>query len=47
MLVIVKLGIQLRMMLTPVNNPLPGFKQSLPVVFCGLYPIDADDYDVT
>jgi GTP-binding protein LepA len=30
----------------PVNNPLPGFKQSLPVVFCGLYPIDADDYDV-
>ena len=21
----------------PVNNPLPGFKQSVPVVFCGLY----------
>ena len=30
----------------PVSQPLPGFKPSIPVVFCGLYPIDADDYDV-
>ncbi|MEE2694861.1 MAG: translation elongation factor 4 [Pseudomonadota bacterium] len=30
----------------PTDNPLPGFKQTMPVVFCGLYPIDADDYDL-
>ena len=25
--------------------PLPGFKPHLPVVFCGLFPVDADDFD--
>jgi len=30
----------------PTDNPLPGFKRMTPVVFCGLYPIDADDYDL-
>lgn len=26
-------------------EPLPGFKPSVPVVFCGLFPVDAADFD--
>ena len=29
----------------PAAEPLPGFKPSIPVVWCGLYPVDADDFD--
>ncbi|BBK44635.1 elongation factor 4 [Allostella vacuolata] len=29
----------------PAAEPLPGFKPSVPVVFCGLFPIDAADYE--
>jgi len=29
----------------PTDNPLPGFKPSVPVVFCGLFPVDASDFD--
>jgi len=27
------------------EKPLPGFKPSIPVVFCGLFPVDANDFD--
>ncbi|NKB50572.1 MAG: elongation factor 4 [Alphaproteobacteria bacterium] len=29
----------------PVEAPLPGFKPSVPVVFCSLFPADAADYE--
>jgi GTP-binding protein LepA len=29
----------------PTAEPLPGFKPSVPVVWCGLYPVDADDFE--
>ncbi len=28
----------------PANEPLPGYKEALPVVFSGLYPVDNEDY---
>ncbi|MBI1393649.1 MAG: elongation factor 4 [Alphaproteobacteria bacterium] len=29
----------------PAAQPLPGFKPSVPVVFCGIFPVDANEFD--
>jgi GTP-binding protein LepA len=29
----------------PTDAPLPGFKEVQPVVFCGLFPVDANDFE--
>lgn len=29
----------------PADEPLPGYKAAIPMVFCGLYPIDTEQYE--
>ena len=28
----------------PASEPLPGYKKAVPMVYCGLYPVDSEDY---
>tara|TARA_B100000686_G_scaffold40836_1_gene42132 strand:+ start:269 stop:2077 length:1809 start_codon:yes stop_codon:yes gene_type:complete len=39
-----KVGDTLCDLSNPIDKPLPGFKPSKPVVFCGLFPVDNSEY---
>ncbi len=38
-------GETVTMLAQPANEPLPGYRDPKPMVFCGLYPIDGDDFE--
>ena len=40
----VKVGDTITSTTQPAKEPLPGYRNLNPVVFCGLYPVDNDDY---
>jgi GTP-binding protein LepA len=39
-----RVGDTLTLATNPAPAPLPGYKQAVPMVYCGLYPINADEY---
>ena len=39
-----KVGDTITLVKNPTNEPLPGFKPSVPVVFSSIFPVDASDY---
>ena len=41
----VHVGDTVTSVLTPADAPLAGYRKLNPMVYCGLYPSDADDYD--
>src|SRR6476469_9506917 len=41
----VKIGATITLQKYPASEPLPGFKLITPVVFAGIYPIDATDFE--
>ena len=40
----VKIGDTMTLALNPATEPLPGYQDVKPMVFCGLYPIQANDF---
>src|SRR5438270_6638816 len=39
-----RVGDTLTVKANPATEPLPGYREVKPMVFCGLFPIDSDDY---
>ena len=39
-----RVGDTITLLNAPAENPLPGYTEAKPMVFCGLFPIDADQY---
>jgi GTP-binding protein LepA len=39
-----RVGDTLTTVSNPARGPLPGYREVKPMVFCGVYPIDSDDY---
>ncbi|BFM38791.1 translation elongation factor 4 [Synechocystis sp. LKSZ1] len=39
-----RVGDTITLAMTPAQTPLPGYTEANPMVFCGLFPIDADQY---
>ncbi|MDR2892852.1 MAG: translation elongation factor 4 [Deltaproteobacteria bacterium] len=40
-----KVGDTITLAANPASEPVPGFKEVKPMVFCGLYPSDSNDYE--
>jgi GTP-binding protein LepA len=40
-----KVGDTITLEENPADEPLPGYKPAIPMVFCGLYPIDTEQYE--
>jgi GTP-binding protein LepA len=41
----VKTGDTITLAIKPASEMLPGYKEVRPMVFCGLYPLESDDYE--
>jgi GTP-binding protein LepA len=41
----IRVGDTVTLVESPAENPLPGYRQVKPMVFCGLYPVEASGYE--